>query len=96
MIQAGLYGQINRWFQNHAPKSDGETSRKRKKKKLSEVVVVSDEDDETLDYHVKELQKEAKKTKMDSNKVVRLLSLSYGRRREEMLSETAATRVSLF
>lgn len=53
-----------------------------------------DDDAEAVESHIKELRKEMKKNKMDNDKIVRLLSLSYVKRRDEMMSESAVTRVS--
>lgn len=50
-----------------------------------------DDDDEAVQSHLRELQKEANKKKMDSNKVTRLLSLTYNFRRHEALSSPAST-----
>ena len=94
-MQASLYGQVIRWFQNHNPESsDIETTKKKKKKKVATEVVTVDDDDEAVESHIKELRKEVKKNRMDNNKIVRLLSLSYAKRRDEMMSESAVTRVS--
>ena len=47
-----------------------------------------DDDDEAVESHIKELRKDG------NDKIVRLLSLSYAKRRDEMMSESAVTRVS--
>lgn len=66
-----------------------------KGKKKKTLPVLDDDDEETVKCHLKELQTEAKKKKMDDNKVVRLMSLTFATRRETMLSHNATTRVSM-
>ena len=55
-----------------------------------------DDDDEAVESHIKELRKEVKKNRMDNDKIVRLLSLSYAKRRDEMMSKSAVTRCFLY
>ena len=61
--QAGLYGQIVRWFQNHAylDRTDIEDG---------------EEDNESTLSHLSELEKEVQKCCYDEAKVARLMSLS--------------------
>ena len=47
-----------------------------------------------LKHHLCELGKEMKKSAYDENKLARLLSLTYARRRSDLLSVTASTRIS--
>ena len=55
----------------------------------------TDDDEEAMKLHLDELDKELrKKGPMDSDKVTRLLSLTYGTRRRSTLSVSATTRVS--
>ena len=54
------------------------------------------DDGEAIEMHLVELGKEAKKkSSQDADKLARLLSLTYRRRRSEMMSQTANTRISM-
>ena len=52
------------------------------------------DDAEAMEQHLSELGKEVKKKNPDSDKVARLLSLTYSTRRTYMMSQTASTRTS--
>jgi hypothetical protein len=54
-----------------------------------------EDDEEAVKLHLQELNKELKKKHhQDSDKVTRLLSLTFPVRRNEVLSVTAATRIA--
>ena len=57
----------------------------------------SQDDEDAVKLHLQELDKELKKKhNQDSDKLTRLLSLTFHARRSEMLSVTATTRVATF
>ena len=57
----------------------------------------SQDDEEAVKLHLQELDKELKKKhNLDSDKITRLLPLTFHARRSETLSVTATTRVSTF
>ena len=89
--QAALYGQIVKWFQNHAYMEQNLCEGKTKAKKLC--VPEESDDEEAGKLHLSELQKELKKNKFDYDKVARLLSLTFAHRRHEMAADTATTRI---
>ena len=89
-MQASLYGQIVRWFQNHACNDDS-SKKAKKKERIVENETPTEDDDEAVQSHLKELEKEVKKKNMDSDKVTRLLSLTFVSRREGMLSQKIST-----
>lgn len=93
-MQASLYGQIIRWFQNHSEKSSSSKKGKRPSSSGSKSVADDDDDEEAVQYHLQELKKEASRKKGDSNKITRLLSLTFNFRRREALSLPAGTRVN--
>lgn len=70
LLQAGLYGQVVRWFQNHSysEKKLNDSGNSAKKRRTSApVVTVSDEEDnEAIDSHLAELEKEVKKSREKS------------------------------
>lgn len=70
---------------------------KGKKEKTPRSSTTSREDDEeAITLHLRELEKEAKKKSYeDTDKQARLLSLTYARRRNDMMSQTANTRTSM-
>lgn len=61
---------------------------------MTECEIAGTDDNEGMESHIKELKKEVKKNKRDKDKIVRLLSLSYVRRRDELMAESAVVRVS--
>lgn len=66
----------------------------KKKRPAIDVADTCDDDEEAVDLHSKELEKEAAKKKFDDEKVTRLLSLTYARRRRTMLRVNASTRIN--
>ena len=92
IMQASLYGQIIRWFQNHSY-SSGDTKLPSKKKK-SLPPCSDDDDNEAIQVHLKELEKEVKRKSPDEDKLARLLCLTFTGRRNTMLAQTANARVT--
>ena len=90
-IQASLYTQIIRWYQNHLYVQRKLADKPKKKRKQS--LSVDSEDEEAIQSHLHELKMEVKKKKADDEKVARLMSLTYVSRNREILALSASTRV---
>lgn len=95
-MQSGLYGQIIKWFQNHTfieRKLLGEVCTKKKKKgDGSQSSGNSTDDTESMEDHIRELQKEGRKVHADRDKLVRLQSDSYVLREQKMCDLASNTR----
>ena len=79
-----------KWFQNHSY-----MQRKAPKKQSSVSINTQDSDDEeAVQSHFSELRKELNKKKQNDDKLTRLLSLTYGFRKKQMLSQPANTRIT--
>ena len=92
-MQASLYGQVVKWFQNHS--YNEQKQKKCVNKPAAKVMDAHESDDEeAVRSHLRELQKELKKKKQDYDKIARLLSLTYSCRKSDILSRPANTRIT--
>jgi hypothetical protein len=91
-VQASLYGQVVKWFQNHSYNEKKCVNKRRRAAKV--VDTYESDDDEAIQSHLSELQKELKKKKQDYDKIVRLLSLTFSCRKGDTLSRPANTRIT--
>ena len=91
--QAGLYGQVVKWFQNHSYSE--KESVKKKKIVASTTEDQSSDDEAAVGAHLRELAKELKKKQSrDEDKISRLLSLTFSSRRANMMAHPANPRIS--
>lgn len=93
-MQAGIYGQVVRWFQNHSYSDKKSCKKSARTKSLSHDENQSSDDEEAVEAHLSELAKEMKKKQHNKDKVARLLSLTFSNCRAEMLSQPANSRIS--
>ena len=100
LLQASLYGQIVKWFQNHSyldRKLCGDVNAKKPPSTCSEstVEIPESDDEETVALHLNELKREVKNNRPDDNRLARLMSLTYTSRHSTMASTQANARLSL-
>ena len=93
-IQASLYGQIIKWYQNHLYLDRKLCGDAKSTKTSSTTSQPEGDDEESIVHHKNELEKEVKKKNPDDNKLARLMSLTFASRRRSFLEKTANTRVS--
>lgn len=92
-VQAGIYTQVNRWFQNHSYNEKQNEKKKGKTKATTSEEQTSD-DEAAIEVHLAELKKELKRKSTNRDKVSRLLSQTFTSRRTQMMTHPANSRVS--
>lgn len=96
-MQAGIYTQVNKWFQNHSynEKQSEKKCSKRGKVKATTSEDQTSDDEAAVEAHLSELTKELKrKHNQDVDKISRLLSLTFTSRRTLMMTSPANARIS--
>ena len=96
-MQAGIYTQVNKWFQNHSY-NEKQSEKKYNKKGRTKTTTNEDQtsdDEAAVEVHLSELTKELKrKHNQDGDKISRLLSLTFTSRRSLMMTRPANARIS--